>query len=60
MTGEGGPTAASDLQSAGFNAVQLQWPVSDQANDGVVVAQTPVGKAPRGATIVLYVGSATG
>jgi hypothetical protein len=36
----------------------VQWPVSDPSNDGVVVAETPTGRAPGGASIVIYVGVA--
>jgi beta-lactam-binding protein with PASTA domain len=58
--GQDGTTAQSDLESAGFSVVLVDWPVSDQASGGVVVYQTPSGRAPRGATIVLYIGSYTG
>jgi serine/threonine-protein kinase len=59
-TGEDGPTAQSDLTGAGFSVVTVDWPVSDRSSDGVVVYQTPTGSAPRGSTVVLYVGSANG
>jgi beta-lactam-binding protein with PASTA domain len=61
-TGEDAQTAQQDLQAAGFTVIQVTWPVSDAANDGVVVAQTPTGSggAPQGAAIVVYVGSASG
>ena len=59
-TGEDGPTAQSDLTGAGFSVVTVDWPVSDRSSDGVVVYQTPTGSAPRGSTVVLYVGSASG
>jgi serine/threonine-protein kinase len=58
--GQDAATAQSDLQAAGFSVVAVDWPVSDQASGGVVVYQTPTGRAPQGATIVLYVGSYTG
>jgi beta-lactam-binding protein with PASTA domain len=57
-TGEDEATAQQDLTDAGFAVVTVQWPVDDPMNDGVVVFQTP-GSAPRGATIVVYVGSAS-
>jgi beta-lactam-binding protein with PASTA domain len=57
--GQDASTAQSDLQSAGFSVLTVDWPVSDAADDGVVVRQTPT-RAPRGSTIVLYVGSASG
>jgi beta-lactam-binding protein with PASTA domain len=59
-TGEDGSSAQSDLTGAGFSVVTAQWPVSDQSNDGVVVYQTPGGSAPKGSTVVVYLGSATG
>jgi beta-lactam-binding protein with PASTA domain len=59
-TGQDEQSARDDLASAGFSVISVQWPVSDASNDGVVVAQTPTGRAPDGATVVLYVGSAQG
>jgi beta-lactam-binding protein with PASTA domain len=59
-TGQDEQSAQDDLTSAGFSVVTVQWPVSDASNDGVVVAETPTGQAPDGATIVLYVGSSQG
>jgi beta-lactam-binding protein with PASTA domain len=59
-TGEDGPTAQHDLTSAGFSVLTVQWPVSDAASDGTVVYQTPSGQAPKGSTIVVYVGSSSG
>jgi serine/threonine-protein kinase len=61
VTGEDAAQAQSDLQTAGFTVVTVQWPVSDQSSDGTVVFETPVGggTAPRGVAIVLYVGSTT-
>jgi beta-lactam-binding protein with PASTA domain len=58
--GQDAATAQSDLESAGFSVVLVDWPVSEEASGGVVVYQTPAGHAPRGATIVLYIGSYTG
>ena len=57
-TGEDSSTAQDDLTGAGFSVITAQWPVGDQASDGVVVFQTPTGSAPRGSTIVVYVGAA--
>ena len=37
--------------------LSVQWPVSDPASDGTVVFQTPTGQAPKGSTIVVYIGS---
>ena len=61
VTGEDAAQAQSDLQTAGFTVVTVQWPVSDQSSDGTVVFETPAGggTAPRGVAIVLYVGSTT-
>jgi beta-lactam-binding protein with PASTA domain len=59
-TGQDEQSAQSDLGSAGFSVVAVQWPVSDSSNDGVVVAETPAGQAPNGATVVIYVGVAEG
>lgn len=62
VTGEDAAAAQQDLQSAGFSAITVDWPVSDSAQDGVVVAEAPARGAtvPRGATVVLYIGSAVG
>jgi beta-lactam-binding protein with PASTA domain len=57
-TGQDAETAQGDLASAGFSVITVQWPVSDPSNDGVVVAETPTGRAPGGASIVIYVGVA--
>ena len=57
-TGQDARTAQGDLASAGFSVVTVQWPVSDPSNDGVVVAETPAGHAPGGASVVIYVGAA--
>jgi beta-lactam-binding protein with PASTA domain len=59
-TGQDAATAQSDLQTAGFVVLSVDWPVSDAASDGLVVYETPASRAPEGATIVLYVGSHTG
>jgi beta-lactam-binding protein with PASTA domain len=59
-TNEDAATAQQDLTTAGFAVIQVSWPVSDAALDGVVVYQTPVERIAEGAAIVIYVGSATG
>jgi beta-lactam-binding protein with PASTA domain len=59
-TGEDAPTAQQDLTSAGFSVLTVQWPVSDASTDGTVVYQTPSGQAPKGSTVVIYVGAANG
>jgi beta-lactam-binding protein with PASTA domain len=61
VTGEDAATAQQDLQSAGFTVIQSSWPVSDSSQDGLVVAETPASgqQVPKGAAVVIYVGSAT-
>lgn len=62
VAGEDASQASSDLGSAGFKVVEVQWPVSDPSQDGQVVYETPAGggRAPQGVTIAVYVGSASG
>jgi beta-lactam-binding protein with PASTA domain len=60
VTGEDSTTAEQDLQAAGFTAIEVQWPVSDASQDGMVVYETPAVQAPRGSAIVIYVGSVGG
>ena len=62
VTGEDASQAQSDLRRAGFAGVTVQWPVGDQSNDGMVVYESPSagGNVPRGATVVVYVGSFSG
>jgi beta-lactam-binding protein with PASTA domain len=55
-TGEDESSAQSDLTSAGFSVLTVDWPVSDASSEGTVVYQTPTGQAPKGSTIVLYIG----
>jgi beta-lactam-binding protein with PASTA domain len=55
-TGEDQATAQSDLTGAGFSVLAVDWPVSDPSSDGTVVDQTPTGQAPKGSTIVVYIG----
>jgi beta-lactam-binding protein with PASTA domain len=60
VTGEDAATAQQDLQAAGFTIIQAKWPVSDAAQDGQVVYETPAGgqQVPKGSAIVIYVGTA--
>jgi len=62
VTGEDASQAQSDLRSTGLAVVTVQWPVGDQSNDGMVVYESPAagGSAPRGATVVVYVGTFSG
>jgi beta-lactam-binding protein with PASTA domain len=55
-TSEDESTAQSDLTGAGFTVLAVDWPVSDASTDGTVVYQTPTGQAPKGSTIVVYIG----
>jgi beta-lactam-binding protein with PASTA domain len=60
VTAEDAATAQQDLQAAGFTVIQVQWPVSDQSQNGMVVYETPTGQAPEGSAVVIYVGSVSG
>jgi Bacteriocin-protection, YdeI or OmpD-Associated/PASTA domain len=60
VTAEDAATAQQDLQAAGFTVIQVQWPVSDQSQNGMVVYEAPTGQAPEGSAIVIYVGSVSG
>ncbi len=62
VSGEDAAQAQSDLESAGFSVLTVQWPVSDQTAHGTVTYETPAGggKLTRGVTVVLYVGSYSG
>jgi beta-lactam-binding protein with PASTA domain len=62
VSGEDAATAQQDLQNAGFTVLRVSWPVGDASENGVVVAETPAGggQVPTGATVVVYVGNATG
>jgi beta-lactam-binding protein with PASTA domain len=55
-TGEDESTAQSDLTSAGFSVLTVDWPVSDASSEGTVVYQTPTDSAPKGSTVVVYIG----
>jgi serine/threonine-protein kinase len=54
--------AKSILQAAGFHVTVEQAEVSDPAQDGVVISQTPVGgaKAKPGSTVMIIVGKLKG
>jgi beta-lactam-binding protein with PASTA domain len=60
VTAEDAATALQDLEAAGFTVIQVQWPVSDQSQNGMVVYETPAGQAPESSAIVIYVGSVSG
>jgi beta-lactam-binding protein with PASTA domain len=60
VTGESADKASHDLSGAGFKVLEVQWPVSDQSQDGMVTYETPTGSAPRGVAVVVYVGSFSG
>jgi serine/threonine-protein kinase len=60
VSGEDSATAQQDLEAAGFTAIEVQWPVSDSVADGTVVYETPVGQAPAGSAVVLYIGTVSG
>jgi beta-lactam-binding protein with PASTA domain len=51
-------TAVSTIEGAGFRARVLERPVSDPAEDGIVMRQSPAGGAPatRGSTVTITVG----
>jgi beta-lactam-binding protein with PASTA domain len=59
-SGEDAPTAQHDLTSAGFSVLTVQWPVSVASSNGTVVYETPSGQAPKGSTVVVYVGATNG
>jgi beta-lactam-binding protein with PASTA domain len=54
------PAATQDLEDAGFIVDVIQVPVDDPSQDGVVTDQQPQSgtRAPRGAVVTLFVGSA--
>jgi beta-lactam-binding protein with PASTA domain len=60
VTAEDAATAQQDLEAAGFTVIQVQWPVSDQSQNGMVMYETPTGQAPEGSAIAIYVGSVSG
>jgi serine/threonine-protein kinase len=60
VTGESQAQAESDLTALGFNPFVTQVPVSNPANIGKVISQSPAGgsQETKGTTIVLTVGEA--
>jgi beta-lactam-binding protein with PASTA domain len=62
VVGNDQPTATSTLQGAGFKVYVIPLKVADQSSDGKVVDEQPsaASRAPRGATITIYVGRFTG
>jgi beta-lactam-binding protein with PASTA domain len=56
------PQAVSSIQSAGLHLVMLRRTVTDQAEAGKVVAQTPGAgqQAPKNSRVVVYMGAFTG
>jgi eukaryotic-like serine/threonine-protein kinase len=62
VTGTDEASATSQLQQAGFTPETLDQETSDPSEDGVVLAQDPVGgtQAPRGSVVTAYVGRFTG
>ena len=56
------PQAVSTVQSAGLHLVMLRRTVTDQAEAGKVVAQTPAAgqQAPKNSRIVVYMGAFKG
>jgi beta-lactam-binding protein with PASTA domain/tRNA A-37 threonylcarbamoyl transferase component Bud32 len=61
VTGETEDAANQQLSAAGFSVSSQTRPVSDPAQDGVVVAQRPTGgaRANKGSTVTIVVGQAT-
>ncbi len=58
VTGEDEATATADLEGAGFTVASADEAVTDPAQDGVVVDQSPAGgsDAADGSTVTIYVG----
>jgi beta-lactam-binding protein with PASTA domain len=54
------PAATQDLEDAGFIVDVIRVPVDDPAQDGLVTDQQPRSgtRAPRGAVVTIFVGSA--
>jgi beta-lactam-binding protein with PASTA domain len=48
--------ATTALRAAGFKVTTTDQPVQDPTDDGMVVAQDPSDKAPKGATIMITIG----
>ena len=58
VTGLGPSAAARELKAAGLKSVQRDSPTLDQAEDGLVVRQTPDSgsQVDKGSSVVIYVG----
>jgi len=58
VVGYSATQAVQTLQGEGFKVVQQYQSVSDQSEDGVVLAQNPAGnaQAPKGSTVTITVG----
>jgi serine/threonine-protein kinase len=56
------PQAVSTVQTAGLHLVMLRRTVTDQAEAGKIVAQTPAAgqRAPKNSRVVVYMGAFTG
>ena len=61
VTGQSEDAATQQLSGAGFNVSSQTRPVTDPAQDGVVLSQRPGGgaRASQGATVTIVVGQAT-
>jgi serine/threonine-protein kinase len=56
VKGQQASAATSALTGAGFKVSQTTKNVTNPANDGVVVSQSPTGSAPKGSTVTIVVG----
>jgi serine/threonine-protein kinase len=58
VTGQTAAAAARTLKAAGFKVTQAPQPTTDQAQNGIVLSESPVGgtQAPKGTTVKLTVG----
>jgi eukaryotic-like serine/threonine-protein kinase len=58
VVGKDEPTATAQLERAGFVVEVVQQDVTDPAQDGIVIEQSPVAgeRAPRGSVVTLVVG----
>jgi eukaryotic-like serine/threonine-protein kinase len=56
VKGQQASGATDALKAAGFNVSQTTKKVTNPANDGVVVSQSPTGSAPKGSTVTIVVG----
>ena len=59
VVGQNGDEARATLQGQGFKVTVASRPVTDPAQDALVVDQTPPGEssAPEGSTVTIFVGS---